>query len=114
MGEGDNSDNHLIRIANAKIDVHRIFIKFAMEYLGVPREKIRFWVLLYPDLVPQKCSLKWSKALHVPLSQFHKHQVIEGRSAKRTLHDGVGNTLIGDKVAKRKLLKWIYLFKNSL
>src|SRR3989338_6363392 len=56
VGEGDNTDNHLIRIANAKIDVHRIFIKFAKEYLGVPREKIRFWVLLYPDLVPQKCA----------------------------------------------------------
>ena len=114
VGEGDNSDNHLIRITNAKIDVHRIFIKFAKEYLGVPREKIRFWVLLYPDLVPQKCALKWSKALRIPLSQFHKHQVIEGRSAKRTLHDGVGNTIIGGTVLKKKLLKWIAIASKEL
>lgn len=114
VGEGDNSDNHLIRIANSKIDVHRIFIKFAMEYLGVPREKIRFWVLLYPDLSPKKCLHAWSKALHIPLSQFHKYQVIEGRSTKRTLHDGVGNTIIGGTVLKKKLLKWIALASKEL
>lgn len=114
VGEGDNSDNHLIRIANAKMDVHRIFIKFAMEYLGVSREKIRFWVLLYPDLDPQKCSQYWSKKLKLPLSQFHKYQVIEGRSTKRTLHDGVGNTIIGGTVLKKRLLKWIALASKEL
>lgn len=114
IGEGDNSDNHLIRIANAKVDVHRIFIKFAREYLGVSREKIRFWVLLYPDLDPQKCSQYWSKNLKLPISQFHKYQVIEGRSTKRTLHDGVGNTIIGGTVLKKKLLKWIALASKEL
>lgn len=114
VGEGDNSDNHLIRIANSKIDVHRIFIKFAIEYLGVPRGKIRFWVLLYPDLNPEQCSRMWSKALGIALSQFHKYQFIEGRGAKPTLHNGVGNTIIGDTVLKKKLLKWIALASKEL
>jgi hypothetical protein len=114
VGEGDNSDNHVIRIANARMDVHRIFIKFSMEYLGVSREKIRFWVLLYPDLEPEKCSRAWSKALKIPLSQFHKYQVIEGRSKKRTLHSGVGNTIIGGTVLKKRLLKWIQIATKEL
>jgi predicted transcriptional regulator len=114
VGEGDNSENHLIRIANAKKDVHRIFIKFAVEYLGVSLEKFRFWVLLYPDLDPEKCSESWSKALKLPIAQFHKYQVIEGRSTKRTLHDGVGNTIIGSTVLKKKLMKWIELISKEL
>jgi len=114
VGEGDNIVNHVIRIANSRTDVHRIFIKFALEYLGVPREKIRFWVLLYPDLKPHKCELAWSKALRIPITQFHKYQVIEGRSKKRTLHCGVGNTIICGTLLKRKLLKWIEIASKEL
>lgn len=114
VSEGDNTHPHLTRIANAKPDIHRIFIKFAYEYLGVTREKLRFWILLYPDLNPQKCSQHWSKKLKIPVLQFHKYQVIEGRSTKRTLHFGVGNTIIGGTVLKRKLMKWIELALKEL
>lgn len=114
MSDGDIVNPQRIRITNAKSETHRIFIKFAIEYLGVSREKIRFWLLLYPDQNPQKCSQHWSKNLKLPLSQFHKYQVIEGRSTKRTLHDGVGNTIIGGTVLKKKLLKWIALASKEL
>lgn len=114
VGEGDNTQNHLIRIANAKPDVHRVFIAFAKEYLGVPREKIRFWALLYPDHAPNECQRYWSKRIGIPTHQFHRYQVIEGKSNKRTLHFGVGNTIIGGTVLKRKLLKWIELALKDL
>jgi len=109
VGEGDNGDSRLIRLANIKVDIHRIFIAFLEEFLGVQREKIRFWVLLYPDLDPEKCSRTWSKSLRLPLSQFHKYQVIQGKSTKRVLQYGVGNTIIGSAVMKKKLMKWIEL-----
>lgn len=114
VGEGDNSDSRLIRLANIKMDIHRIFIAFLEEFLGVSREKIRFWVLLYPDLDPQKCSTVWSKALRIPLPQFHKYQVIQGKSTKRVLQYGVGNTIIGSAVMKKKLMKWIELALEEL
>ena len=114
VGEGDNSAGRLIRIANSKMEVHSIFIAFAKDFLGVPREKFRFWVLLYPDLNPEKCSRAWSKATGIPLSQFHKYQVIQGKSMKRTLHHGVGNTIIGGTVLKKKLMKWIELALKEL
>ncbi len=114
VGEGDNSDNRLIRIANPHADVHRIFIKFAQEFLGVPREKIRFWILLYPDHNPGECSRRWSKELKIPIVEFHKYQVIQGKSTRRTLRFGVGNTIIGSTVLKRKLQKWIELALKEL
>lgn len=111
---GDASTNSPIRITNVQKAIHRTFIMFATEYLGVPREKIRFWLILYPDLKPLKCSRAWSKALHFPISQFHKYQVVPGRAKKPTLHDGVGNTIIGGTVLKKKLMKWIELASKEL
>jgi transcriptional regulator with XRE-family HTH domain len=114
VGEGDNRDSRLIRLANTKMDIHRIFIAFLTEFLGVPREKIRFWVLLYPDLDPERVSLAWAKELKIPLSQFHKYQVIQGKSTKRVLQYGVGNTISGSAVLKKKLMKWIELCLKEL
>ncbi len=114
VGEGDNGDSNLIRLANTKIEIHRIFIKFLTEFMGVSREKIRFWVLLYPDLDPLTCSRFWSRGLKIPLTQFHKYQVIEGKRKKRVLRYGVGNTIIGNAVLKKKLMKWIELVLKEL
>ena len=114
VGEGDNRDKRLIRMANARMDLHLIFLKFLITYLGVEKTKIRFWLLLYPDLNEVQCMKKWSKSLKLPVSQFYKNQVIEGRSKKRTLHFGVGNIIIGNTVLKVKLNRWIELATEEL
>lgn len=114
VGEGDNKHRRLIRIANARMDVHKIFVLFAMEFLGVEKSKIHFWILLYPDLNEETCMKKWSKAIGIPYYQFYKNQVIQGKSSKRTLHYGVGNTIIGSTVLKYKLNRWIELATKEL
>lgn len=114
ISNGDNTNPNLMRITSASSNIHRIFIKFAEEFLGVSREKVRFWVLLYPDLDPEACSRTWSKKIHIPLSQFHKYQIVEGKSTKRILRFGVGNTIIGSTVLKKKLMKWIELALKEL
>ena len=48
--EGDNKDKRLIRMANARMDLHLIFLKFLIAYLGVEKSKIRFWLLSKDDL----------------------------------------------------------------
>jgi transcriptional regulator with XRE-family HTH domain len=109
VGEGDNVDSRLIRLANTRMEVHSIFIGFATEYLGVPREKIRFWLHLSPLHDSKLVSMAWARVLKLSPSQFHKHQVIQGKSSKRVLQYGVGNTIIGSAVMKKKLMKWIQL-----
>ncbi len=109
LSSGDNSTKHLIRISHSQIEAHRIFIRFAEEFLGVSRGKMRFYVLLYPNHKPHTCSRHWSKKIKIPMSQFHKYQVIKSASTKKTLHFGVGNTIIGGTVLKRKISKWIEL-----
>ena len=114
IGEGDNKDRAKIRIANSRASVHRIYIDFMVAYFGIERSKIRFWVLLYPDLSEGACMKYWSKALKLPYSQFYKNQVIQGKSKKRTLQFGVGNTIIVSTVLKYKLNRWIELAEKDL
>lgn len=114
LGEGDNKDSSKIRIANSRFSVHRIFIQFLLSYLDVSPEKIRFWVLLYPDLDEKKVKNVWQKKLKLKNNQWYKNQVINGKSKKRTLHFGVGNTIIVSTVLKLKLARWIELAEKEL
>ena len=114
LGEGDNKDSAKIRIANSRSSVHRLFWCFLTTYLGVPRETIKFWLLLYPDLDEVTVKKVWQKELKLKDGQWYKNQVIQGKSQKRTLHYGVGNTIIVSTVLKRKLIRWIELAEKTL
>ncbi len=109
VSEGDNTHTRLIRLANSRPELHVVFIRFLTQYLGVDKRSIRFWLLLYPDLDEVTCMQHWSKKTGLSVSQFYKNQYIEGRSTKRTLHFGVGNTIIGSTLLKKKLDQWIKL-----
>ena len=112
--EGAVGNERLIRMTTSKIDLHRIFIRFLTTYLGVEKRAIKFWLLLYPDLDEVACMKHWCKKTGLSPIQFYKNQVIQGRGTKRTLHFGVGNTIIGSTLLKRKLMRWIELATKEL
>ena len=111
---GDVAPNRPIRLSGSETTQHWIFIRFAIKYLGVPKSAIRFWLHLYPDLDEVACMKYWSKKIHISPGQFHKNQVIVGKSKKKTLHFGVGNTIIASTLLKKKLLRWIELANKEL
>ena len=114
VSAGDNQNERLIRLTSNKTDLHRIFIRFLTTYLGVPKGSIRFWLLIYPDLDEIVCMKHWCKKTGLNAGQFYKNQVISGRSTKPTLHFGVGNTIIGSTLLKKKLLLWADLLSKEL
>jgi len=112
--EGDLQNERLIRLTSTRIDLHRVFISFLTTYLGVAKPSIRFWLLLYPDLDEVACMKHWCKKTTLSPAQFYKNQVIQGISPKRTLHFGIGNTIIGSTLLKKKLLTWTKLATKEL
>jgi transcriptional regulator with XRE-family HTH domain len=114
VSEGDNQNERLIRMANSRTDLHRIFIRFLTTYLGVPKSSIRIWLLLYPDLDEVTCMKHWCKKTGLNAGQFYKNQVIKGRSTKRTLHFGVGNTIVSNILLKKKLQRWSELLNKDI
>jgi Homeodomain-like domain len=114
VSEGDSQNDRLIRLTTSRTDLHRIFIRFLTTYLGVPKASIRFWLLLYPDLDEVTCMKHWCKKTGLNAGQFYKNQVITGRSTKRTLHFGVGNTIVSNILLKKKLQRWSELLARDI
>jgi transcriptional regulator with XRE-family HTH domain len=114
LAEGDRNNLRIIRISNTNIDIHRIFTRFVRDYLGVEKQNIHFWLLLYPDQDEVKCMKHWINKTGISASQFYKNQFIKSRSNKSALHFGVGNTIIGSTLLKKKLLLWIELALKKL
>jgi transcriptional regulator with XRE-family HTH domain len=114
VGLGDATNPRLLRLTTNRPELHVIFVQFLTTYLGVDKKTIRFWLLLYPDLDEVTCMKYWSKKTGLSVSQFYKNQFVLGRGSKKTLHFGVGNTIIGSTLLKRKLNRWIELSFQEL
>jgi transcriptional regulator with XRE-family HTH domain len=114
LADGDRKDSGLIRVSNNNPDIHQIFIRFAAEYLGVEKSSVHFWLLLSPTHDEVKCMKHWIKKTSLSASQFYKNQVVDSRSNKSPLHFGVGNTIIGSILLKKKLILWIELASKEL
>ena len=111
---GDLNASNQIRLSTTNESSHRIFQRFSLEYLGVERSKIRFWLLLYPGMDTTKLERKWSRKIGLAVAQFGKTQTVKTATKKKTLHSGVGNTIIGSTVLKYKLNRWIELATKEL
>ncbi len=113
-----NASNHNqagpIRVSSLQPSVHRIFQKFALQFLGADRAQIKFWILLYPDQSESVCAREWARQLRLQPAQWYKNQVVTRKSSKQTLHFGVGNTIIGSTLLKRKLELWVELATKEL
>lgn len=114
VAQGDMKSDRQIRLSGTKEKSHRIFIKFALEYLGVSKEDVHFWILLYKGQSEESCMKRWKAVTSLPYSQFYKNQYIHTIKTKQTLHNGVGNTIIASTVLKHKLNRWIELSLKEL
>ncbi len=112
--EGDMKDRSRIRLTTQNKDAHRLFITFLVEYLGVSKADVSFWLLLYMGMQETKEIRWWARHARLSVSQFGKTQFVAQQSKKKILHHGTGNTIIVDTVLKQKLNRWITLASKEL
>lgn len=109
---GDLSNPNLLRVTSQDWLVHRTWQQFLGKYLGVSREKLRFYLVLYQNHEQAKLERTWARQLKFPVARFGKTQILK-QQAKR-LHNGTGSTIIGSTVLKAKLYRWIELAEKQL
>lgn len=105
--KGDLSSPSTIRFTSNDVVLHRVFMKFCRDYLGVQSTDIAFWLLLPENQTAATEERWWSAQLKFPMKQFGKTQRRAGSATQ--LHKGTGNTIIGSTVLKCKLNRWIEL-----
>lgn len=114
-GEGDKKiENSNTRLANSEPGIIRVFYLFLTRAMSIPDEKVKFNLLLYPDLADIPLKRIWSSATGIPLSQFRKSIYIKGRHPTRRLSYGVGTISVGGRKYKEKLLEWIKICEKEL
>tara|TARA_B100000508_G_scaffold140905_1_gene144193 strand:- start:617 stop:1288 length:672 start_codon:yes stop_codon:yes gene_type:complete len=109
---GETADDNTIRLSHTSPEMHRLFIHFSKQFLGVAPLKVHLWLQLYQGASEEKAMKKWSKTTTVPLHQFYKNQFVN-TSQKTPLHFGVGNTIIASTYHKQKLKTWVGLAQKK-
>lgn len=110
-GEGDkNFKNGQVRVSNIDERLLSVFRAFLQEVCKVEDQKIKAYVLLYPDLDEEVCLNFWSENIGVPKEKFFKSSVIQGRHKRNRLSYGVCSIQVSNKYLKKKVLTWLDLF----
>ncbi len=113
-GEGNKTQTSpQVKLANSDPAMIRLFCLFLKKTLSVPEEKIKVWLLLYPDLIDSVQKNFWSKATSLPISQFNKSIYIKGRHPTRRLSYGVCNVTVSSRQLKERIIKWIELYQTN-
>lgn len=79
LTEGSLKHKHSVRFSNSNPGIVKIFLKFLKVICGVPSNKIKTSLIVYPDVQIEKCSEYWSKFLDLSLKQFTKTTVLKSR-----------------------------------
>lgn len=73
-GEGDKNPVYPVRISNTDPRLLRLFVKFLKKRCGLPKEKMKASLILYPDLNEQVSKKYWSSTTTVPEESFTQGQ----------------------------------------
>lgn len=113
-GEGDRATEHQVKIVNTDPKMIRLFVYFLQKICNVPQERIRAYILLYPDLVEKECREFWTRESTLPAMNFGKSTVIQGRHKTRRIPHGVCTVGVSSKYLKQKMLLWLDMLPDQL
>ncbi len=113
-GEGDKNPVNPVRISNTDSRLVRIFVEFLQKSCGLPKEKVKANLILYPDLNEQMSKKYWSSTTTIPEESFTKTQFIKGRHKTKRLSYGICVVSVSSRQLKEKVLTWIESFAHRL
>jgi hypothetical protein len=113
-GEGDKLSKHGFRVTNSDPLLIKIYLEFLRKICGNDEERIRAWVLIYPDLEAETCEDYWSKQLGLNRKNFTKSIMIKGRHKTRKVSSGICTVSYSSRFLKEKMLVWMSLLAEDL
>lgn len=113
-GEGDKASRHNFRVTNSDPLLMKIFLTFLRQICGNDENRIRAWILTYPDLDTNDCEIFWSKTLGLSRKNFTKTIVIKGRHKTKRVTHGICTINYSSRFLKEKMLVWISLLADDL
>jgi hypothetical protein len=114
-GEGDNKlKNGIIRVTNTDPIMLKLFYFFLKKYFPEIFPKIKAYLILYSDLVEQKCVKFWSKKIGLKQIYFTRSQYIQGHHPTKRLNYGICTLVITNRAYKEKIIIWLELLRKKI
>ncbi len=113
-GEGDRRSANNLRLTNTDPKMIRLFKDFLLIICAVQPDKIKSYVTIYPDIEEVANRSYWSAITGIPLKQFTKSILIQGKHKTRRLEHGVCTIIVSSSYLKKKLLTWLELLPDEL
>ena len=113
-GEGAKDPKAGVKFTNSDAQMIKFYVQFLIRSCRIPVEKIKAYVLIYPDLEEKTTRAYWSKMSGLPWENFTKSVMIQGRHATRRLGWGVCTVTVSSTYLKQKMLMWIKLLPEEL
>ncbi len=113
-GEGDKLSKNRISIANTEPSMLRVFVYFLKNICRIKDEKIRAWILAYPDMDVEVSKKYWIENTGLNESNFRKTITIQGKPTRRKLSNGVCTVELSSTYFKIKMLIWLKCFSEAL
>lgn len=111
--DGDQGLNTPIRLSTANLEKGKFFLEFLVQTCGVPKEKVRASLMVYPGQDEQSNKRFWAFALGGGVS-FTKSSVVSGRFDARKLQYGICTFTVSSKYLKIKMLEWLKILPKRL
>lgn len=112
--EGEKHPRRAVKFTSSDTEMIRFFNAFLLSSCGVPPEKIRARLIIYPEHEEFVTRAYWSKASGIPAERFSKSVRIAGRRPARRLSWGVCTISVPGAYFKHKMLEWIRLLPREL
>lgn len=80
VSHGNLKNNTSVKFTNSNPAIIKIFIKFLTVICGVPKEKIKASLIIYPDISVKVARDFWSRFLDITKKQFSKTTVLKSRN----------------------------------
>ena len=77
---GNLRNSNSVKFTNSNPAIIKIFTKFLRVICGVPQDKIKASLIIYPDVSARMAKDFWAKFLDLPRAQFSKTTVLRSRN----------------------------------
>lgn len=118
MGEGGKTKYSELCVSNTNPAIIKIFIKWLVESLNAPKEKIKIRLQLYKDMTVKEEITFWIKELLIPESQFRKPYIKKSIrnliTYKTKFHHGTCNVIINDVNIAQKVFAGLKIIEDQI
>ncbi|MDD2657490.1 MAG: hypothetical protein PHD04_02400 [Candidatus Pacebacteria bacterium] len=113
-GEGGKNPKDGVKFVNTDAQMITFYVDFLVRACRIPMDRIKAHILIYPDLQENICRSYWSKVSGIPIGNFTKSTLIQGRHKTRRLNWGICTVTVSSYYFKQKILEWIKLLPQEL